>query len=93
LQPSEPLDLRQTAAQALVDLGESGEAVLLLADCLTEPGGDPGGAEAVLERWLSREAAVRPELAAVLERWRTLGGDPARRPARAELLRSSAAAR
>ena len=92
-----PADLRQAAAESLAGSERGTLVVPFLVGCLTSPLADPGGAEAALERWISRSEAD-PELAA---RWRVLAApldrietaDEAahRRAARAELLRAAPA--
>jgi HEAT repeat protein len=93
----QPLELRQTAAQALVVLGRGDEVARFLVECLTSPTADRDAAERALEYWLEHPDAPSPGNAALLKGWRALAGPPGiepdesdvrqRREARAELLR------
>jgi len=95
---SEPLDLRQAAAESLLALGRADRNLGFLVDCLEGRGSDPGTAEAALERWLERALSVQASKAA-LERWRSLAAPTGtiptadevsrRRSARAAIVRES----
>lgn len=72
LDPSEPLDLRQIAAQALLAHEDDGAAVELLSTCLTSPSADGGAAENALQGWLERRSSAGDaRCTAALERWRS----------------------
>jgi hypothetical protein len=78
---TEPVDLRQSAAQALVSLGDDVSAAQVLVECLTAPGADPAAAETALEAWMSRRARGGDAAAERdLDRWRKLAGDTRETP-------------
>jgi HEAT repeat protein len=85
LAPSEPLDLRQAAAESLVALGDAASAAPLLVECLTAPAADAGAAEAALEAWLTRAARAGDEPSrAALAVWMAAGGSNSSTPTAAE---------
>lgn len=91
---ADPLDLRQSAAQALVTCGQYDEAVPFLLGILKQslPGGDVGGAEQSLQRWLERESAGGDVLAKELLRgWKEHAGPPAQIPTPADVAARRAA--
>jgi hypothetical protein len=86
LEQADTPDLRQTAAESLVGLGQGALGAPLLVECLTRPGADHDAAEAALERWLALDA--RKDL---LESWRALAGDPNATPSFSQVAERHAA--
>lgn len=79
--PERSADLRQAAAESLLELG-SPQALPFLIERLTAPRSEAVSAEAALQRWLARQAAssdpaVANPFAARLEAWRRLDDLPA----------------
>lgn len=85
LSRDEPLDLRQVAAQSLLELGEEREATLVLLECLTAAGADCGAAEEALESWLVRRAGEGEQAQReLLDAWRALAGAEGETPTAAQ---------
>lgn len=89
LAAGQPSDLRQSAAIASIALGDPRDAVPILVEGLTSPGGDPDAAESALEAWLARTADADPGSGAneVLVRWKASASDPARTSSAAGIAR------
>jgi HEAT repeat protein len=67
---SEPIDLRQAAAESALRLDpEQREAARFLSDCLIEPAADVGGAEHALDLWIKAGDAARVD-AETFEAWK-----------------------
>ncbi|MCA8978717.1 MAG: HEAT repeat domain-containing protein [Planctomycetes bacterium] len=101
---SEPIDLRQAAAESVLKLrpGGVGSAQKFLVACLTDPAADVGGAERALDAWLGADGGSGVD-AETLDAWKAAakseGAIPtpaesrARRATRADVLRSGLARR
>lgn len=79
------LDLRQAAAESLLAIEPSGDALTFLRDCLLDERADSGSAELALGAWLAAHAAADPAAAAALERWSALDGEAGRIPTETEV--------
>lgn len=82
--PGEPLDLRQAAAEALVEMGAGEGALPFLLRCLSDPAADRDAAEDALGRWLA--ARTDDAARAAHQAWLELGrSDTYPAPTRAEV--------
>jgi HEAT repeat protein len=66
-------DLRQAAAESLLAIQPSREALAFVRACLLDERADAGSAEFALGAWLAERAAEDPSAAAAFARWESLG--------------------